>query len=271
MRRGHRRTRLPVEYRQIFWSGQNVPRTFAIVGVRAVTRQKDIVALAVDGARSRFAGHLGNPVAVEVIHYKRRVMRPGADIVPQINTPQERPVEFIRIQIHITRIPGLRIILSIGRIPLDNDLIFPIAGQISDTAIAGAVGVHFAGRRHAVGRTLERNQIIKRRPDLGRLRKRTFYSVDDGADSIGAVGRRGVNKTGRSRDRRRRDTNIAAVNVIADVLPPFGPQHSPAHINLTAAGTHRNHTPSEIFHMTRGWNIRGGRPAGCWNNCKKDR
>ncbi len=87
MRRRHRRSRAAVEDSQVFRSGKDVAGAVAVVGIRIVSRHKNKIARPVDCARGRLAGHLGDPIAVEVIDHKLRVVRPGADIAAQVDPP----------------------------------------------------------------------------------------------------------------------------------------------------------------------------------------
>ena len=119
-------TRLAIEYGEVFRALQNVAVAVAVVAVIGVgedgsvgSRLVDVVALSVDGARRRLAHHLGAPVAVEVVDHELRVVGAVADVLPQVDAPEQLTirqlaiVDFVAVDIGVAGIAlVIRVVLS---------------------------------------------------------------------------------------------------------------------------------------------------------------
>jgi hypothetical protein len=153
----------------------------APVDVRVAEHLAGPVRRAVAGAH----GHLGLAVAVQVIDLELGVVRAGPDVVAQVDAPQSPALQRVGVDEHVAGIAAEGVVLGVGRVPLEDDLVAAVAVQVADAGVVGGVGIGLAAGRDAVGRWLEGDAQIAVGPDLGRLAGRAFLAADHGADSVG--------------------------------------------------------------------------------------
>ena len=89
----HNATGLAVKYGEIFRPRQNISRAVAVIRIAIA----DHSAAGVPSAVSGFHHHFRFAIAVKVVNQKLCVMRAGADIAAQVDTPQMLTVEFVRV------------------------------------------------------------------------------------------------------------------------------------------------------------------------------
>ena len=81
----------------------------------------------------------GNPVPVEVEHDEIIVMRPRPNVLPRRESPQAAAaVDVVSVIEHRRRAPEVRIVPA-ARIPLDDQLEFPVTVKIADGTVVGLV------------------------------------------------------------------------------------------------------------------------------------
>ena len=103
-------SRLTVENSQIFRPFENHTVRFSVVGVGAVIAHQYGLPFPVDRARSRFTGHFGLAVPVEVVNHELGIMSPRPYVFPEIDTPQLRAVELVTVEIDFSRDSVVRIV-----------------------------------------------------------------------------------------------------------------------------------------------------------------
>ena len=108
-----------------------------MVGARAADHLAGAAARAVGGLAHDF----GAAVAVEVVDHELRVVRAGADVAAEIDAPQPRAVELVGIEVHVARVARLRVVLRVGRIPLEHVFELAVAVEVADGHVVGGVGV----------------------------------------------------------------------------------------------------------------------------------
>jgi hypothetical protein len=96
---------------------------------------------AVLGAVGGLHGDLGLAVAVVVEHLELGVVRAGPDVAAEVDAPQPGAVQLVRVDVDVAGVAGLRVVLGVGRIPLEHDLVLAVAVQVADARVVGAVGV----------------------------------------------------------------------------------------------------------------------------------
>ena len=85
----------------------------------------------IPGARRGLHGQLGLAVAVEVVDHELRVVRAGADVLPQVDAPQPPAVELVRVQVDVAGAARLRVVLGVGGIPLEDELVLSVTVEIA--------------------------------------------------------------------------------------------------------------------------------------------
>src|SRR6478752_9484695 len=147
----HRRTGPSVEYRQELGPRQDVSGGVAVVGGGTADDLPGTVHAAVGGLH----GDLGLAVAVVVVHLELGVVRAGPDVPAQIDPPQAGAVQLVRVDVHVAGVAGLRVVLAVGRVPLEDDLVGAVAVQVADGGVVGGVRVRDAVGGGAAGRDLD--------------------------------------------------------------------------------------------------------------------
>ena len=84
------------------------------------------------------------PVAIHVVNQECRIMGSGTDILSHVDAPKLLAdlfaYDFVAVEDCIAGITGLRVVLRIGRIPLDDDLVFAVSIDIAHRAVVGSIG-----------------------------------------------------------------------------------------------------------------------------------
>ena len=144
---------------------------------------------------------LGPAVAVEVVDQELRVVRPLADVLAEVDPPQEGAVELVRLQ---DRLGRSRPAWELSRPRLawcSDDLVLAVAVEVADGGVV----------RRVPGGRLQRDRQV--RPGRGVRRERErgarllLLAVDDRAGRStrsASTGRRRVLEAGRLRERLRR-------------------------------------------------------------------
>ena len=262
--RGQDRAGLPVEHGQELRPGQDVAAGVAVVGVR--------VADDLTGARprrvGRLHGDLGPTVAVVVVHLELGVVGAGPDVAAEVDAPQPRAVEPVRVDEDVAGVAGLRVVLGVGRVPLQDDLELPVAVEVAHAGVVGRVRVGDAVRRGAAARHLDRHVEEAVAELQRRLRRRLLRAVDDRADGVRGAGRgTGVEQVGRVGDRRGVHPGRSAVHIERHA-GRVRAQQPPADV-VARPGTHADQPAVEPLHLlgvARRWG-RGGR-RWCRRRCR---
>ena len=96
------------------------------------------------GAWSSFYHEFCLSVAIEIIDEERGVMCTCTDVLSHVDAPKlladPFTYDFVAVEEGIASVTGLGVVLRIGRIPFDNDLVFTISINIAHRAIIGSVG-----------------------------------------------------------------------------------------------------------------------------------
>jgi hypothetical protein len=153
IRRSEGRTGESVENGEEFRSVQNVAVISGPVGFGIA----DDFADAVHRAIGSFAGNLRAAIAVQIVNHELRVMRPFADVEAEIDGPQQRAVEFVRLQHRRIGEAGLGIVPPTRR-HVNDDFILAVAVEIADGNIVGR-GV--GGRLQGDGQVLAHRSISR--------------------------------------------------------------------------------------------------------------
>src|SRR5262249_4781283 len=148
-------------------------------------------------------GDLGLAVAVVVVHLELGVVRAGADVAAEVDAPQPGAVELVRVHVHVACVAGLRVVMGVGRIPLDHKFELPVAVEVPDAGVVGAVRVGGPVRGGTAGRHPQRHVQVP----VGELERRLgaglLDATDHGADRVrGVRGGAGIQVVGGVGDRR---------------------------------------------------------------------
>ena len=94
--------------------------------------------LAVDGPVGRLADDLGLAVAVEVVDHELRVVGAFADVLPEVDPPEEAAVELVGFELRFARPPGLRVVAS-PHLLFQDDLVLAVAVEVADRGVVGGM------------------------------------------------------------------------------------------------------------------------------------
>ena len=147
------------EHRQIFGALEHKPTTIAVI-LRLVANR---LARTVNRTVSRFHNHFGLAVAVVIEHLELRVVRTRTNVLAQVDSPKTRAVELVGIDKHRARVTRLRVVMRIGRIPLQNQFIFTIAIEVGSTHVVRSVGAPFAIRHRLRSRDFKFQSSVRER------------------------------------------------------------------------------------------------------------
>ena len=138
--------RQSVEYGEVLLSASNLSVAIAMDGSIAgvldnVFRSHlvHIVVLAVLGARSSLTHHLSKTVAVEVVDHELGIVCTSTYIRPQINAPKSFAAELVAVDEDIVSDTTLRVVLGVGWVPFDEDLVFAVTVDIAYRAVVRVV------------------------------------------------------------------------------------------------------------------------------------
>src|SRR5690606_26866980 len=100
---------------------------------------------------------LGAAVAVEVVDQELGVVGTGADVDAQVDPPQQGAVELVGVEVGVAGVAALGDVLGVGRVPLDDVLVLPVAVDVADAEVVGGVRVRLAGRGDPVRGLFQRD------------------------------------------------------------------------------------------------------------------
>ena len=123
----------------------------APVGLRVA----DYESLSVGSPVGRLHHQLGSSVTVEVEHHELHVMRPAADVPPQVDAPEASAVKPVAVDKRGAGESRKHIILGVRRVPFQEYLILSVAVHVADACVAGHVSVTVTVRRSAALRFLQ--------------------------------------------------------------------------------------------------------------------
>ena len=263
-----------VKDRQELGTGEDVAAGIAvIVGIvegrthpaLPLGRAADVGSGGVERTGRAPAHDLGAAIPVEIVNHEIHVMRARADIHPEIDAPdrsRRSGIEFVGVQVGVSGVAALGVVLGVGRIPLENELVFAVTIEIAHTAIVGGVGVGTAGIG-AAGRDLQGDGEVLADRTVCREGKGGARGLLDaakhGADGVGVTDRKGggaIGVIGRRGQRRRVEfhgggTVGRAVEIKCDASGIISEQ-TPANVDLGARGADRNHAATERLHLPLG-------------------
>ncbi len=231
---GHSGAREAVEHRQVLRAAEHVAGAVAVVrgGVA------DDAAGAVDGGVRGLHGDLGAAVAVVVVHLELRVVRPGADVAAEVDPPQPLPVQPVRVHVDHTGDAGLGVVLGVGGVPLQHDLVLAVTVQVADGGVVGRVARARRGDRHI--------QVPAAGEAQRRTRRGLLHAADDRPHGVGRVrGGAGVQVVRAGGDRR--DPGAGTVQVEGGGQS-LGAEQPPGD-EVAAARAHRDEAAVEVLHL----------------------
>ncbi len=237
---GHRRAGLPVEHGQELRAGQHVPVGVAVVRGSVADDATGTVHRGVRGLHR----HFSTAVAVVVVHLELRVVRAGADVTAEVDPPQPLPAEPVRVHVHHTGDPGLGVVLGIGGVPLEHDLVLAVAVEVADGGVVGGVPGTGRGDRHV--------EVAVREPQR-RTRRGLLRAADHRPHRVGRV-RGGTGVQVVRAGGHRRDAGAATVQVERR-RQRLSPQQPPRD-EVAAARPHRDQAPVQVLHLL---GVPGGR------------
>ena len=125
--------------------------TMPIIGLRVA----DDFALAINRTIGGLDHHFGKSVAIEVIDDERHIMCATAYVDTHVDAPKQSTVKPIAIEECQARIAIMRVVVSIRRIPFEEDFVLSVAIDITHRGIVGRIGVGAAVGRLSLGRALQ--------------------------------------------------------------------------------------------------------------------
>ena len=115
----------------------------------------------VDRPVGRLADDLGPAVAVEVVDEERGVMGPFADVLAEVDPPEEGAVELVGLELGLAGRAPLGVVAG-PHLLLEDDLVFAIAVEVADRGVVGRmpgespegdgeIGMRWDLRRQSIG------------------------------------------------------------------------------------------------------------------------
>jgi hypothetical protein len=96
----------------------------------------DDLARTVDGAVGGLHDGLGPAVGVQVVDHHLRVVGAGPDVVAEVDAPQPGAVQLVGVDVHVPGVAGPGVVLGVGRILLQDDLVRAVAVDITLASLA---------------------------------------------------------------------------------------------------------------------------------------
>jgi hypothetical protein len=79
------------------------------------------------------------------------------DIFSEIDSPKLPAVQFVTIDIYVSRVSIVGIVVSIGRFPFEDDFVFAISIYIPNACIIGLIGITLTIRGYPFRRNIKGN------------------------------------------------------------------------------------------------------------------
>ncbi len=258
-RGGHLLTRRPIEHRQEFRPREHITARVAViiaVDDRRGVPQAQVGAGPILGAGRRLAHQLGFPVTVKIIDLELGIVGARADVLAQVDPPQSGALQLIAIEVDVPCITRLGIVLGIRRVPLDEDLIFPVPVHIPRATVVGGVGVRDGIGAYPARGLLEIEGPIEIGPHRGDLgHGGLFAPTHHRTHAIDRGG--GTRCIGVVRDGEGRGVDLGPVPIEVERRGRgVGPQDAPTHKDIGTARVDRHKAATEVLHGGSGPTIR---------------
>ena len=118
-------------------AGQGLAGSLAPVGCGVAHHVALGIACAVGGLHHQ----LSTPVAVEVVDHELCVVRPGADVAAQADAPEPLAAEAVAVYVDRAGEACLRVVVRVGRLPFQEELVLSVAVDVAHAGIVGRVAV----------------------------------------------------------------------------------------------------------------------------------
>ena len=109
---------------------------------------------AVDGAVRSLGHHFRASVTVKVVDHELGVVCSRADISSEVDSPESRAVELHAVDEGRAGVAPVGVVVGVGRIPFEEDLIFAVSVDITYRAVVGGVCRDLSVRHGLRGRGL---------------------------------------------------------------------------------------------------------------------
>ena len=149
--RGHFFTRAPVEHSQVLVAAHNAAARRPVI-LACVANH---LSLAVDRTVGSLHHDFGNSVAIEVVDHELRVMRTGADVLAEVDSPEAGAVKLHAVDKHRARIAVFRVVLRVARVPLEDQIQLAVAIEVTHAHVVRGVGTRRAVRHLLRFRNIE--------------------------------------------------------------------------------------------------------------------
>ena len=248
--RGHRGTGAAVEDGQVLLALHDAAQGAALVLAVVSIGVADHLAGAVLGGVGGLADHLRAAVAVEVVDDELGVVGAGPDVAAEIDPPQALARELDTVDVDLAGVAVVGIVVGVGRIPFQEDLIFAVPVHVAHGAVIGRVDGPLTVGHDAVGRCLDGDGNVAFR-GAGRQHEAARFARAGGRpDFIGGRGRGGIgiHEEGHVSDGLGIDFDAVAEDVELDVRGILG-QVAPGHEHLGRTLAHGDDAASEVLHL----------------------
>ena len=219
---------------------------FAVVGVGVA----DDLAGAVHGGVGGLADQLDTAVAVQVIDDELRVVGACADIAAQVDAPQALAAELEAVDVDLAGVAVVGVVVGVGRIPFQEDLVFAVTIHVADRAVVGGIGGTLTVGHRAVQRDVEGDGDVTFRGAGGQHEAAGLACAGGRPHLIGGRRRGGVavHEEGHVGDGLVVDLDAVAEDVELDVRGILG-QVAPGHEHLGGTLADGDHAAAQVFHL----------------------
>ena len=248
--RGHGGARTAVEDGQVFLARHDAAQRRALVLAVVGVGIADDLAGPVDGRVGSLADEFCTAVAVQVIDDELRVVGACADVAAQVVPPQALAAELEAVDVNLAGIAVVGVVVGVGHVPLQDDLVFPVTVHVTHRAVVGGVDGLLAVWHYAGSRGVECDGDVALRGTGGQHETPGLACAGGGPDLIGGRCRGGVavHEEGHVGNRLVVDLDAVAEDVELDVRGILG-QVAPGHEHLGRTLPDGDHAAAEVFHL----------------------
>ena len=149
----HRFSGQSIKNGQIFRSGQNTSPLVPIIRICI----SDHFSCAIHSSITCFHHYFRTTVTIQIKYHELSIMCACTYITSQINTPQLLSIQLVTVENHRTGITIMGIIMCIGRVPFQNNLILTISIHIPNAGIIRSISICLSRQSSPSFGTYQRN------------------------------------------------------------------------------------------------------------------
>ena len=120
-----------------------------------------VLPLAISGSRCCLANNFRLSIVVEVINEELGVVCPSPDVLAEIDAPQLPSIKLVSVDDDVACISVVGVVVGIGWVPFDDELIFTVAVEVAGATVVRRVGEGLAVGCHASFGTVDGQSSVE--------------------------------------------------------------------------------------------------------------